>query len=105
VFAARFIVVLRTLAALLAGANRMQRGRFMVANVAGSVVWATLYGFGAYWLGHEAKHVAGPIAIGICAMVVAALVIAGLYMRHREHKLLAQPARAGRRHRVTSSLL
>ena len=58
----------------------MQRGSIMVAIVAGSVVWATLYGFGAYWLGHEAKHVAGPIAIGICAMVVAALVIAGLYM-------------------------
>ena len=81
VFAARFIVLLRTLAALLAGANRMPRGRFMVANVAGSVVWAALYGFGAYLLGHEAKHVAGPIAIGICAIVVVALVIAGLYMR------------------------
>lgn len=105
VFAARFIVLLRTLAALLAGANRMPRGRFMVANVAGSVVWAALYGFGAYMLGHEAKHVAGPIAIGICVIVVAALVVAVLYMRHREHQLLAQPARAGRRPRVSSSLL
>ena len=105
VFASRFIVVLRTLAALLAGANRMPRGRFMVANVAGSVVWAALYGFGAYWLGHEAKHVAGPIAIGVCAIVVVAVVIAGLYMRRREHQLLAKPGRTGRRPRVTSSLL
>ena len=77
----------------------------MVANVAGSVVWAALYGFGAYMLGHEAKHVAGPIAIGICVIVAAALVVAVLYMRHREHQLLAQPARAGRRPRGTSSLL
>ena len=69
-------MLLRTLAALLAGANHMPWGRFMVANVAGSVAWAALYGFGAYMLGHEAKHVAGPVAIGICVIVVAALVVA-----------------------------
>jgi membrane protein DedA with SNARE-associated domain len=103
VLAARFIVLLRTLAALLAGANRMPRGRFMAANIAGSVVWSSLYGFGAYMLGHEAKYVAGPVAIGICVFVAGALVVAGLYMRHREHQLLTQQARAGRR--VTSPLL
>ena len=32
VFASRFIVLLRTLAALLAGANRMPRGRFMAGQ-------------------------------------------------------------------------
>ena len=83
VFAARFVVLLRTLAALLAGANHMPLGRFMVANVAGSVAWAVLYGMGAYMLGHEAKHVAGPVAIGICAIVVAALVVAGLHASPR----------------------
>ena len=77
VFASRFIVLLRTLAALLAGANRMPWGRFMVANVAGSVAWSALYGFGAYLLGHEAKHVAGPVAIGIGVIVAAALVAGG----------------------------
>ena len=77
VFASRFIVLLRTLAALLAGANRMPWGRFMVANVAGSVAWSGLYGFGAYLLGHEAKHVAGPVAIGIGVIVAAALVAGG----------------------------
>ena len=96
VFAARFIVLLRTLAALSAGANRMPWGRFMAANVAGSVVWSALYGGGAYMLGHEAKHVAGPAAIGIGLLVVAALVAGGLYARHRERQLLAQPARVGR---------
>ena len=37
VFASRFIALLRTLAALLAGANHMPWGRFMTANVAGKV--------------------------------------------------------------------
>jgi membrane protein DedA with SNARE-associated domain len=96
VVASRFIVLLRTLAALLAGANRMPWGRFMAANVVGSVVWSTVYGFGAYLLGHEAKQVAGPLAIGIGAIVVVALLAAGIYARRREHQMLAQPARLGR---------
>jgi membrane protein DedA with SNARE-associated domain len=96
VFAARFIVVLRTLAALLAGANRMPWGRFMAANIAGSITWSALYGGGAYLLGHEAKRAAGPIAIGICVAVVVALLAAGLYARRREQQLLAQPLRAER---------
>jgi membrane protein DedA with SNARE-associated domain len=94
VFASRFIVVLRTLAALLAGANRMPFGRFMAAKFAGSGVWSGLYGFGAYLLGHEAKHVAGPIGIGIGVIVVAALIAGGLYARRHEQKLLGQPLRA-----------
>src|SRR6516165_6891412 len=55
IFASRFIVLLRTLAALLAGANHMPWGRFMAANITGSITWAALYGGGAYLLGHEAK--------------------------------------------------
>ncbi|HME25711.1 MAG TPA: DedA family protein [Acetobacteraceae bacterium] len=96
VFASRFIVLLRTLSALLAGANHMPLGRFMVANLSGGTVWSALYGGGAYLLGHEAKQVAGPVAIGIGVAVVAALLVAGLYARHREHQVLAQPLRAGR---------
>ena len=90
----RFIVLLRTLAALLAGANHMPWGRFMTANVVGSVVWSALYGGGAYLLGQEAKHLAGPVAIGIGVAVAGGLVAAGLWARRREHQLLAQPARA-----------
>jgi len=96
IFASRFIVLLRTLAALLAGANRMPWGRFMAANIVGSAAWATLYGLGAYLLGHEAKHVAGPIAIGIGAIVAVALLVAAIYARRREHQMLAPPVRGGR---------
>ena len=96
VFASRFIVLLRTLAALLAGANRMPWGRFMAANIVGSIVWSTLYGCGAYLLGHEAKHVAGPIAIGVGAIVAVGVLAAGIYARRREHQVLAQPVRMGR---------
>jgi membrane protein DedA with SNARE-associated domain len=93
VLAARFVVLLRTLAALLAGANRMPLGSFMVANIAGSVVWSTLYGLGAYFLGHEAAHLAGPVAIGIGAIIAVALVAGFLILRRNEHRLLAEPVR------------
>ena len=96
VCAARFIIVLRTLAALLAGANRMPWARFMAANIAGSVIWSALYGGGAYLLGHEAKRVAGPVAIGFGVIAAAVLLAAGLYARRRERQLMTQPLRAQR---------
>ncbi|HLJ04642.1 MAG TPA: DedA family protein [Acetobacteraceae bacterium] len=94
VVVSRFVVLLRTLAGLLAGANHMPFGRFMVANVAGSVAWSTLYGVGAYMLGHAAKDVAGPVAIGFSALLLLALGGTALYVRRREHRLLSAPMRA-----------
>ena len=93
VIVSRFIALLRTLAALLAGANRMPWSHFMAANVIGSVTWAALYGFGAYALGHEAKHVAGPAAIGIPVVVAVIVAGAALYVRCQEHRLLARPVK------------
>jgi membrane protein DedA with SNARE-associated domain len=94
VVVSRFVVLLRTLAGLLAGANHMPLGRFLIANVAGSVAWSVLYGMGAYLLGHAAKDVAGPVAIGFSALLLAALGGTALYVRRREHRLLSEPMRA-----------
>ena len=94
VIVSRFIALLRTVGALLAGANRMPWPHFMAANVIGGVAWAALYGFGAFALGHEARLVAGPAAIGIA--IVAMVIIAGavLYVRRQESRLLARPVTA-----------
>ncbi|HYA29752.1 MAG TPA: DedA family protein, partial [Acidobacteriota bacterium] len=54
VFFARFVAVLRVFAAVLAGANRMSWSRFLLFNAAGGIIWATLYGAGAYYLGERA---------------------------------------------------
>src|SRR5580658_2030004 len=72
VIIARFVIVLRVIAALLAGANRMPMQRFIVANVIGSVAWAAFYSVGAGMLGTQMKHETGPI--GITVGVVAVLV-------------------------------
>ena len=51
VFFGRFVAILRTFAAFLAGVNRLPWPRFLVFNALGGVVWATLFGLGGYFLG------------------------------------------------------
>lgn len=74
VFFSRFVAVLRAVAALLAGANRMSWSRFLLANAASGVVWATLYGVGAYYLGKEAHFLTKYTGI---AVAVAAIMLLG----------------------------
>src|ERR1700736_961003 len=51
VFFGRFIAILRTWAAFLAGTNRMPWASFLLYNALGGIIWATLYGLGGYFLG------------------------------------------------------
>jgi membrane protein DedA with SNARE-associated domain len=55
VLIARFITVLRTFAALLAGVNRMRWPYFLLMNAIGGACWASLFGAGAYLFGEEIK--------------------------------------------------
>jgi membrane protein DedA with SNARE-associated domain len=79
VFFGRFVAVLRTWAAFLAGVNHMPWPKFLVFNAAGGILWATLYGVLAYMLGKNLplldKVVKG---IGIGGVALAAIVIGGL---------------------------
>jgi membrane protein DedA with SNARE-associated domain len=94
VFVARFVPVLRSIAGLLAGANRMPWAPFLLANVVGALAWASLFGFAAYLLGHEMEHAAGPIMIVVGAIVVIVLGIGALFIRSHEALLIAEAERA-----------
>src|SRR5262245_7726021 len=63
VFFGRFIAVVRVLAAFLAGVNRMDWREFLVANAAGGILWAAIYGLGAYSLGTAIFHARGPLVV------------------------------------------
>src|ERR1700674_155856 len=71
VFFGRFIAILRTFAALLAGANRMPWPHFLVMNALGGITWATLFGGGAYLLGEKIRLVAGPAGLVLSAIAIA----------------------------------
>ena len=93
VFFARFVAVLRTFAALLAGANRMSWPRFLAFNAAGAVVWASLYGGGAYLLGNELARIEGPIGFALLAVAVVAVIV-GVIILHRHGNQLEAAAAA-----------
>ncbi len=98
VIVARFVIVLRVIAAILAGANRMPLQRFVIANVVGSVAWAAFYSVSASMLGTQMKHESGPI--GIAFGVVALLVFGGgslIMHRHERRMTSTSPVHVRRR--------
>ncbi len=94
VFFGRFVAVLRALAALLAGANRMPWREFLIYNTLGGIVWACLYGFGAYALGKAVTTVAQPLGIAF-GVIAAIVVVAGIvFLKRNEARLTEQAERA-----------
>jgi membrane protein DedA with SNARE-associated domain len=94
VFFGRFVAILRCLAAFLAGVNQLPWPRFLLANAAGGVVWATVIGLGAYFLGKQFTHIVGPFSLA--ALVLAAIAIAWgfIYLSRHEDALVAEAERA-----------
>jgi membrane protein DedA with SNARE-associated domain len=74
VFFGRFISILRTYAAMLAGANHMPWGRFVSFNATGGIVWASIYGFGYYYAAHILQKLDTPVTVAFIVIGVLALV-------------------------------
>ncbi len=87
VFFGRFIAILRTFVALLAGANQMEWQTFLLWNAVGGVVWATAYGLAAYLLGDVIRRLEGPIGLGLGALALVVIVVAVVMLRRNEHRL------------------
>ena len=88
VFWGRFVSILRTWAAFLAGANQMEWGRFLVYNAAGGSLWATLYGVAYYEFGGSLRGLSTTIdvVIGVAGSVI--LVAFVVWTRRKEEELL-----------------
>jgi membrane protein DedA with SNARE-associated domain len=89
VFFGRFVSLLRAYAAFLAGTNRMPWRRFLLFNAAGGILWAALFGTGAYILGQQISGLSqtAAIVLGIVAVVVIAAFI--VFLRRNEERLMA----------------
>jgi membrane protein DedA with SNARE-associated domain len=90
VFFGRFVAFLRTFAALLAGANRMDWRVFLLWNALGGIAWTALYGFGTYLLGDAAKKVSGPMGIVLAVIAGAAIVASFVYIKRNQDRLMAE---------------
>jgi membrane protein DedA with SNARE-associated domain len=95
VFFGRFIAILRTWAAFLAGVNHMPWRKFLVFNAAGGILWATIYGILGYVGGlvlHDnfaaVERIARTIGwIGGGVIIGAAIVLFIVYRVRRSRRL------------------
>jgi membrane protein DedA with SNARE-associated domain len=94
VFWGRFVAVLRALAAFLAGANRMDWRRFLLCNAAGGIVWATVYGLSAYYLGQEVHRVAAPVRTIVLMLALVAIGTVIVVLRRNQERWEAEAERA-----------
>lgn len=86
VFLGRFIALLRSWAAALAGIGRMPYGVFTLFNALGGVVWASLFGTLGYLFGRNLprlEHYLGRASLVIALVVVVGAVIAVKVVRSR----------------------
>jgi membrane protein DedA with SNARE-associated domain len=86
VFFGRFVSVLRTYAAFLAGTSKMRWRRFLPANAAGGIVWAAIWTFAAYLAGNALKRASGIINLVFIGAAVIAIVVAILVVRRQTSK-------------------
>ena len=91
---AQFVPGLRSIAGILAGANRMPWQPFMLANVIGAFLWATLYGAAVYSLGREIEELSGWMVIGFAIVVFVLIVVAALFVRRHEAQLITEAEEA-----------
>ncbi|HEU5200170.1 MAG TPA: DedA family protein, partial [Ktedonobacterales bacterium] len=85
VFFGRFISLLRTWAAFLAGVNRMHWPAFLLYNAAGGIVWAIIYGVIGYVVGRAVgvktlERDSSYVGYGLLALLV---VLVGVFFLRR----------------------
>ena len=87
VFFGRFIALLRSWAAALAGIAHMPYSVFTFYNALGGIVWATVFGALGYAFGRNLprlEHYLGRVSLGIVVVVVIGAVIAVKVVRRRQ---------------------
>jgi len=87
VFFGRFVSILRTYAALLAGTSKMRWRKFLPANAAGGIIWAGIYTLTAYLAGNALQQVSGIIDWVLLGAAMVAIVAALLAVRRQTDKL------------------
>ncbi len=87
VFFGRFVSILRTYVAFLAGTLHMKWLRFFAATVAGALVWSGVYTAVSYRAASTIKRLSGVLDLALGLAAVAIVVIVFLLVRHQVAKL------------------
>lgn len=97
VFIGRFVMLLRVWEGFLAGADAMPWREFAPVNAGAIVLWACVWGLGAYAFGQTSKGLMERFGIGIFVVVAVILIVGGIYFRRHEeaHEAKADQALPG----------
>ena len=87
VFWGRFVSILRTYAAFLAGTNGMDWLRFLAFNAAGGITWATVFGIAYYEFGSTLKSLSTTIDIVLGVAGTVILVGFAIWTKRKESEL------------------
>ena len=94
VFFGRFVSVLRTYAAFLAGTSKMRWRKFLPANAAGGITWAAIYTAVSYLAGNWLQRTSGTIDWALGGAAVAAVIAVWLLIRRQAGRLAERAERA-----------
>jgi membrane protein DedA with SNARE-associated domain len=93
VFFGRFVSILRTYAAFLAGTNRMTYVHFLLFNAAGGIIWAGIYAIAFYYAGSALSGVRGPVDYALGGLAAVVVVSGIVWLRRHEKHLEAEAER------------
>jgi membrane protein DedA with SNARE-associated domain len=85
----RFIALLRTWAAVVAGAAAMSFPKFVTYNTIGSVVWAIVFGAVGYYFGRDLPllhRYISRVSFGVFSVAAIALLVFLIYKRRNDTK-------------------
>jgi membrane protein DedA with SNARE-associated domain len=87
VFFGRFVSILRTYAAFMAGTSKMHWRKFLIANAAGGIVWSGIFTLAAYLAGHVLERVSTVVAWVLGGIAVVLIVAVILFIRRQMDRL------------------
>ncbi len=94
VFFCRFVSVLRSFNALLAGASAMPWRHFVAWTVVGGVAWPCLHGLFGYALGDAARRLSGPFQLVLGLVTVGVVFLVLRFVKQNESRLEAMAMRS-----------
>jgi membrane protein DedA with SNARE-associated domain len=94
VFFGRFVALLRSLAALMAGLNQMSWPRFVIFNAAGGILWAACCGLAAFYFGKSIDAFTRPVGLAVLLVGTVLLLLLLWFIRRHEAGLVMKAERA-----------
>lgn len=90
VFVGRFVALLRTWDAFLAGADFMRWQRFAPTNALAILIWVSIWGGGAWWLGQASLSLLKWVGSAAFVIICISLIVGGIYFHGHEDELEAR---------------